>query len=96
MRTILVTGGTRGIGRAVVEALAREPAADRSVAFTWSSSETMARQLEAASEGRLRAFHLDLRDRSRPDDLVAEIEETWDRSKGWSTTLESVASRCSP
>lgn len=76
MGTVLVTGGTRGIGRAVVEALAGEAAADRSVAFTWSSSEAMARQLEAAAEGRLRAFHLDLRDRSRPDDLVAEIEET--------------------
>jgi len=80
MGTVLVTGGSRGIGRAVVEALAAESAAAganaRRIAFTWSTSETMARQLEAAAEGRVRAFHLDLRDRGRPDDLVSEVEET--------------------
>ena len=80
MGTVLVTGGSRGIGRAVVEALAAESAAAggnaRRIAFTWSTSETMARQLEAAAEGAVRAFHLDLRDRGRPDDLVSEVEET--------------------
>jgi 3-oxoacyl-[acyl-carrier protein] reductase len=78
MGTVLVTGGSRGIGRAIVEALIR---GDSPVAFTWSSSETAAREIEAASEGRARAFRLDLRDRARPDglddldDLVAEAEE---------------------
>lgn len=71
MGTVLVTGGSRGIGRAVVEALVSETA----VAFTWSSSEGEARAVEEASEGRARAFHLDLRDRGRPDDLVAEVED---------------------
>jgi 3-oxoacyl-[acyl-carrier protein] reductase len=77
--TVLVTGGSRGLGRAVVEALAAEPSASsapsHSVAFTWSSDETAARAVEEASAGRARAFHLDLRDRARPDDLVAEVEE---------------------
>jgi len=77
MGTVLVTGGSRGIGRAVVEALAAEAASGdtRRIAFTWSASEALARQLVAASDGRLHAFHLDLRDRARPDDLVAEVEE---------------------
>ena len=82
MATILVTGGSRGIGRAVVEALAAAPAAGVDagagggavVAFTWCSREAAAREVEQATAGRARAFHLDLRDRARPDDLVAEVE----------------------
>jgi len=74
MGTVLVTGGSRGIGRAVVEALAAE-AGDRGIAFTWSASENQARQLEEELNGRARAFRLDLADRGRPDDLVSEIEE---------------------
>jgi 3-oxoacyl-[acyl-carrier protein] reductase len=78
MATILVTGGSRGIGRAVVEALAAAPAAgggaETTVAFTWCSREAAAREVEAATAGRARAFHLDLRDRARPDDLISEVE----------------------
>ena len=73
MGAVLVTGGSRGIGRAVVEALVA--GASNPVAFTWSSSEKEARGIEEASGGRARAFRLDLRDRSRPDDLVSEVEE---------------------
>ncbi len=69
---VLVTGGSRGIGRAVVEALAAE---GRSVAFTWRAREAAARAVEAAAGGRARAFHLDLADRERPDALVREVEE---------------------
>jgi 3-oxoacyl-[acyl-carrier protein] reductase len=73
---ILVTGGNRGIGRAVVEALvAATTASGESVAFTFSSSEETARAVEAASGGRARAFHLDLSDRGGPDGLIAEVEE---------------------
>ena len=71
MGTVLVTGGSRGLGRAVVEALAAEP--DTAVAFTWNSGEGTAREVAAATGAR--AFRLDLRDRVRPDDLVMEVEE---------------------
>jgi len=72
MGTVLVTGGSRGLGRAAVEALAAEP--DTAVAFTWNTDEEAAREVAAATGAR--AFRLDLRDRARPDDLVVEIEET--------------------
>lgn len=73
MGAVLVTGGTRGLGRAMVEALVAGTSGP--VAFTWSSSQEEARGIEEASGGRARAFRLDLRDRSRPDDLVSEVEE---------------------
>ncbi len=68
-----MTGGGRGIGRAVVEALLAADAEAR-VAFTWRAGEAAARGLVAAHGGRARAFHLDLADRRRPEDLVAEVE----------------------
>lgn len=73
MGAVLVTGGSRGLGRAVVEALVA--GTDHAVAFTWSTGETAAWDLEAACDGRARAFRLDLADRGRPDDLVREVEE---------------------
>jgi 3-oxoacyl-[acyl-carrier protein] reductase len=68
---VLVTGGSRGLGRAIVEALAAEPGAR--VAFTFSTAEAAAREVEAATGAR--AFCFELRDRNRADDLVAEVEE---------------------
>jgi 3-oxoacyl-[acyl-carrier protein] reductase len=72
--TVLVTGGSRGLGRAIVEALAAEPwMTGRRVSFTWNTGEVAARTVEEATGAR--AFRLDLSDRARPDDLVAEVEE---------------------
>jgi 3-oxoacyl-[acyl-carrier protein] reductase len=69
MGTVLVTGGSRGLGRAIVEALA---AGEAPVAFTWNADEASARAVEEATGAR--AFRLDLRDRARPDDVAAEVE----------------------
>lgn len=69
-RVALVTGGSRGIGRAIVQALAGD---GWTVAFTWASDEKAGR--EVAEMAGAHAFHLDLRDRARPAALVAEIEK---------------------
>lgn len=68
----LVTGGGRGIGRAIVETLASQ---DWSVAFTWHSDRAAAQDVEAALPGRAHAFAFDGRDRARPAALVREIDE---------------------
>jgi 3-oxoacyl-[acyl-carrier protein] reductase len=77
MATLLITGGSRGIGRAIVETAAAMPEGPEGwkVAFTWRTSEAAARQVEEACAGRASAFYLDLADRDRPDALVAEVEE---------------------
>lgn len=69
--TVLVTGGSRGIGRAVVRALVAE---GRKVAFTYRDGEEAARALEGESAGLARAWRLDLSDRARPGAIVPEIE----------------------
>ena len=68
----LVTGGSRGIGRAVVQTLAAQ---GWSVAFTWREREDEARRLAEELRGAARPFRFDLRDRARASDLVREVEE---------------------
>ena len=72
-RIVVVTGGSRGIGRAVVEALIAEGA---TVAFTYRSVEQAAREVESAAGGRARAFALDVADVDAPGKLVREIEKS--------------------
>jgi 3-oxoacyl-[acyl-carrier protein] reductase len=68
---VLVTGGSRGIGRALVRALVAE---GRPVAFTYREGEAAASALEAECGGRAKAWPFDLGDRSRPGIMVPEIE----------------------
>ena len=67
----LVTGGSRGIGRAIVEELLSE---GHRVALTFRSNAQSARDLESTFGDHIRAFQFDLVDRERPQSLVREIE----------------------
>lgn len=69
---ILVTGGNRGIGRAIVEALLDD---GHPVAFTYHTGGAQARELEAAEPDRARAYPLDLRDPDGAADLVSVVED---------------------
>ena len=69
---VLVTGGSRGLGRAIVEALTE---AGYRVAFTYRTGEVEARHLVEKLGGRAEAYSLDLQDRSRPKELIDELEE---------------------
>ena len=71
--TVLVTGGSRGIGRAIVEALVAE---GRKVAFTYREGHPAAHALETATGGAAKAWPFDLRDRARPGALIPEIERS--------------------
>jgi 3-oxoacyl-[acyl-carrier protein] reductase len=69
--SILVTGGSRGIGRALVETLVSE---GRRVAFTWKEREDAALETERASGGLARAFRFDAADRDAVHPLVDAVE----------------------
>ena len=71
-RVALVTGGSRGIGRAIVEALAAD---GWSVAFTYRSDAAVAKALADSLGGRARAYTLELLDHARPQALVAQVEQ---------------------
>ncbi|MCC6991776.1 MAG: SDR family oxidoreductase, partial [Acidobacteria bacterium] len=69
----LVTGGSRGLGRAIVRLLAAE---GRQVVFTYRADAAAARLVEEACEGRARAVALDVADRDASDAAVRHIEAT--------------------
>lgn len=75
----MVTGGSRGIGRACVEALAAEGAA---VAFVYQSKQAAAEELAAQqqSAGRnVRALQADVRDAARAEQLVETLVGEWQK-----------------
>ena len=76
-KNILVTGGTRGIGRAIVESFAD---AGANVAFTYRSSSDEANALVAELEakgGKARAIQADAADFSAAEAAVAGIVSDW-------------------
>ncbi|WP_420456133.1 3-oxoacyl-[acyl-carrier-protein] reductase [Rubrivirga sp.] len=80
-KTVLVTGGTRGIGRAIVEAAS---AAGATVAFTYRASSDTADQLVADLGGPDRALAIQA-DAASADDATAAVEAVvakWGRIDG--------------
>lgn len=78
-RTALVTGGSRGIGKSIVQTLAREGAR---VAFVYQSSAQSAEQLVAElanSEQEAVAFQADVKQRADADRVVDAVLEKWDK-----------------
>jgi 3-oxoacyl-[acyl-carrier protein] reductase len=75
----LVTGGSRGIGRAVVERLASEGAA---VVFVYQNSQEVAESLVAELSGQGRqaaAEQADVRDAARAQQIVDQVVERYGR-----------------
>jgi len=81
-KSIIVTGGSRGIGRACVRDLC---AAGATVAFVYQSSSETADALvaELKAEGaQVRALQADVRDAERANELVEQLAEEWGRIDG--------------
>lgn len=78
-RTALVTGGSRGIGRAIVQTLAR---AGARVAFVYHANAQAAEQLVAELAGSkltAAAHQADVRNKDSADALVSKLVEEWGR-----------------
>lgn len=78
-KTVLVTGGTRGIGKSIVLKLA---AAGADVAFTYRSSSAQAEEVKQAAEAlgvRALAFQADAVDMVQAGDVIKQILEAWGR-----------------
>jgi 3-oxoacyl-[acyl-carrier protein] reductase len=71
-RVAIVTGGSRGIGRAIVQALAREGA---KVAFTYASNKAMADEI--ANGDTVIGFQTDATDFNQAKELVKQVKEKW-------------------
>jgi 3-oxoacyl-[acyl-carrier protein] reductase len=71
-RVAIVTGGSRGIGRAIVEALAREGAR---VAFTYAQNKALADEL--ANGDTVVGFQMDVADFNQAREFVKQVKEKW-------------------
>jgi len=76
MTVALVTGGSRGIGRAIVEELS---SAGFSVGFTYArnhdAADALATQLNANGQNKTTAYEADVRDFARAQDVVREVSD---------------------
>ena len=73
----LVTGGSRGIGRSIVETFARQ---GYRVAFTYATNQTAAAALVAsvsAAQGTAVAYQADVRDFARAEVVIGEVEQAF-------------------
>jgi 3-oxoacyl-[acyl-carrier protein] reductase len=71
-RVAIVTGGSRGIGRAIVQALVREGAR---VAFTYAHNKALADEL--ANGDTVLGFQMDVTDFNQAKEFVKQVKEKW-------------------
>jgi len=77
-KTALVTGGSRGIGRACVEQLAKEGA---TVAFAYQSNQEAANSIVGDLTGqglKVSAIRVDVRNSDRVHEVVGQLVEDWE------------------
>ena len=72
--TALITGGSRGLGRAIVETFAAEGAR---VAFSYVRDEAGAQTTIAAAGGAAKAFRVSVLDVAGTSAMIDEIEREW-------------------
>jgi 3-oxoacyl-[acyl-carrier protein] reductase len=78
-KVVLVTGGTRGIGRAVVDELLESGAR---VAVTYQRSRDRAAELKVRGGERVLTFETDVCSLARAREVVREVVATWGRLDG--------------
>ena len=79
-KTLFISGGTRGIGKAIVYAFAKEGC---NIAFTYASSEDTANEIisdiEASYSVKCRAYKLDILEPNTYKDVYKEFDADFDR-----------------
>ena len=73
-KAALITGGSRGLGRALVETFAAEGAR---VAFSYARDDAGAQATVAAAGGCARAFRVSVLDVPGTEAMIAELERDW-------------------
>jgi 3-oxoacyl-[acyl-carrier protein] reductase len=76
-KTVIVTGGSKGIGRGISRVFANHGANVAIVARNLTSVEACAEEINRESEGKVLAFNADVTDRASVESMVKKVVETF-------------------